>query len=256
MRMVFCLLALMVAGCGGSGTSPTSNAAPQLTSNETTANDADYKILFIGNSHTAYNNLPDMVMGLIQGSDLNKTAYAERVPEYLFLSDHAKSATTLAQIESRDWTHVILQAQKYSQSFTIDYPISGALTLIDKAQSENTQVIMFPEWAQRNRPEETEYIHNIHARIARNGNSCVAPVGYAWERALAIRPDLTLHASDGNHASLTGSFLTALVMYETITGEPADLLQSSDAWNIEFDVQDFLAQATSYAHANHPACDY
>jgi hypothetical protein len=52
----------------------------------------------------------------------------------------------------------------------------------------------------------------------------VAAVNRAWDIALAARPEMPLHDSDGNHQSPTGAFLTAAFLYGRLTGEsPADL---------------------------------
>ncbi|WP_100642954.1 hypothetical protein [Alteromonas facilis] len=251
------VVASNLTGCGGdSGSStvgsdfsepPVPAPAPQTES---------FQILFMGNSHTAANQLPTMVMELINEHLPEQLAYVERVAKYQYLAEHATSTQTLSQLASRQWTHVILQAQKYSQSFTVDYPITGALSLIAKAQSQNAIAIMFPEWAQLSNAAETEYIHNIHAEIATQSSACVAPIGYAWERALELRPELILHADDGNHATLTGSYLTALVIFETITGLPADLLPATDITSIDDDTQRFLGQVVSYAIANYAPCEY
>ena len=263
MRFGFLMCCILVlGGCGGGTNSDTTagptvvDTAPTQPTTPTPEITAHYRILFMGNSHTAANHMPSMVELLINQHFDQQGGYAEQVPHYAFLIDHAQSPTTLAQLQSKDWTHVVLQAQKYSQSFQIDYPTTGALTLISRAQSQNANAIMFPEWAQRNKPNETDYIHNIHAEIAAETGACVAPIGYAWERALEIRPDIELHAPDGNHANLLGSFLTALVIFETITGGAADLLTPTPDIAIADDVQLFLGQMASYAIANHPPCDY
>jgi hypothetical protein len=52
----------------------------------------------------------------------------------------------------------------------------------------------------------------------------VAPIGQAWDLALARHPMLTLHDADGNHSARAGAFLAALMLYATITGRsPGDL---------------------------------
>lgn len=260
--LVLLFVGTLSACSGGSGTETTTPlpiansppAQPPVTS--PTPSTEQFRLLFMGNSHTAANQLPDMVNTLINMHLAQQGGYVERVPQYAFLIDHAQSSSTLAQLENGQWSHVVLQAQKYSQSFQIDYPTTGALTLISRSQARNAIPIMFPEWAQRNRPNETEYIHNIHAQIAQETGACVAPIGYAWERALMIRPDIALHAADGNHANLLGSYLTALVIFETVTGEPADLLSPSQTVSIADDIQLFLGQMATYAIANHPPCDY
>ena len=255
---------LLTASCGGGGgnsdstipPSPTESPTPTTPAQPTPQDDVTFNVLFMGNSHTAANQMPSMVEALINQHLSDLKGRTERVPHYRFLVDHAASQQTLSMLSSTQWTHVVLQAQKYSQSFTTEYPIDGALSLIAKAQAQDAQAIMFPEWAQRNNSAETDYVHNIHARIAEQSGACVAPIGYAWQRALELRPELELHAADGNHASLTGSYLTALVLFETITGEAADLLPASSTTNIDADTQRFLGQMATYAIANHSPCDY
>ncbi len=263
MRVLLLLMGLsMLSACGGGSDNQTtmvdSPIAPPPASPAQPApeDDLTYRILFIGNSHTAAHQMPQMVEALINRHLPDQKGRAERVPHYRFLADHAVAQQTLAQLNSAQWSHVVLQAQKYSQSFSREYPIDGALSLIDKSQQLGASAIMFPEWAQRSNSAETEYIHNIHVGIAQQSDACVAPVGYAWARALELRPELELHADDGNHSSLTGSYLTALVIFETLTGEPADLLPATDVVNIDADLQRFLGQAATFAIANHAPCDY
>jgi hypothetical protein len=72
---------------------------------------------------------------------------------------------------------------------------------------------------------------------------------------IRLMPNLALHQSDGNHASATGRFLTALVFYETISGLPADLIPFINNIEINMDTQDFLGQITSEVMAENPPCN-
>ncbi|WP_100657683.1 hypothetical protein [Alteromonas flava] len=258
MRLWLGFIVLLIVGCGG-GAGSASSENETLTSPTPPASQTlqpGFRVIMLGNSHSAANNLPGMIQTLIQQQFPQHGTYVYRVPQFKFLSDHAGSSVTLAALAAEPWTHVILQAQKYSQSFQTEYPINGALNLVQLAHNSSAQAIMFPEWAQVGRAAETDYIHNIHAKIATQSGACVAPIGYAWERALEIQPDLELHASDGNHAALAGSFLTALVMFEVITDYPADLVRPVESLEIAPTTQQLLGQVATYTIANHPACDY
>lgn len=248
------LLLLFLTACGsGQSSSDLDSSASSVPLS--TAQD-NISVLMMGNSHTALNSLPSILETLLRINEPTKTVKVERIPASGFLVDHASSNQVLNNIANGNWTHVVLQGQRYSQSFQVQYPVDGALTLIDAAQNANAIPIMFPEWAQLNAPLETDYIHNIHAGIAQNTGACVAPIGYAWERALDIDPEITLHAEDGNHANLAGSLLTALVIYESITGHAAELIVPEQSVDIESSLQLYLGQMASYAIANHPACEY
>jgi hypothetical protein len=52
----------------------------------------------------------------------------------------------------------------------------------------------------------------------------VAPAGEAWQISLTSARSIRLHDGDGSHPSLEGSYLAALVIAATITGEsPQDM---------------------------------
>jgi hypothetical protein len=77
----------------------------------------------------------------------------------------------------------------------------------------------------------------------------VAPVSRAWDLALSRRPELALHAADGNHQSALGAFLTACVLFGRLTGEsPAALAPFPYAGASEKD-RKFLAGAAAEALA-------
>jgi hypothetical protein len=76
---------------------------------------------------------------------------------------------------------------------------------------------MFPEWP-RLGVAETARIYDLHMSIAVKEPACVAPIGQAWDRALAGYPSLVLHAADGNHSAPAGAYLTALILYAMVTG--------------------------------------
>jgi len=74
------------------------------------------------------------------------------------------------------------------------------------------------------RSDQVRSNYNIHVSIARTTPACIAPIGQAWDLALARHPELSLYATDGNHSSPAGAFLTALVLLATITGaSPLDM---------------------------------
>ena len=69
-----------------------------------------------------------------------------------------------------------------------------------------------------------------------------------------IEPGLALHAPDGNHATLTGSFLTALVLFEIVSGHSADALPYIEDIRVDTATQALLGQMASQAIADHPPC--
>jgi len=75
-------------------------------------------VLFLGNSYSSYNNLPQLVQSL--SSSAGKTLIIDsNMPGGLSMSGHANNATTFSKISQGNWDYVILQEQ--SQMPTIDF---------------------------------------------------------------------------------------------------------------------------------------
>jgi hypothetical protein len=107
-------------------------------------------------------------------------------------------------------------------------------------------------------------VANLHVSIANIQSSCVAPLGLVWDKLISLMLNLGLHLADGNHASNTGTFLTALIFYETITGLSADLIpflgniniNNNISIDIDMATQDLFGQIVSEVMAEYPPCDY
>ena len=186
---------------------------------------ADVSLLFMGNSHTSSNNLIGMVVAMITIGRPQKSIAAVEAPGWMFLEERLNDRPSRDLLASQNWSFVILQAQKYSTSGQFSYSTAEAKELIRLARGRAAVPVLFPEWPRRD-IAETQRIYDLHVSIAQVEPACVAPIGQAWDLALARQPSLTLHATDGNHSAPAGAFLTALVIYATITGlSPLDLPQ-------------------------------
>jgi len=193
----------------------------------------------MGNSHTSVNDLPGMVEAMVRAARPGKTVAHVEAPGWMFLQERAQDPATLQLLRERNWSYVVLQAQEYSSSGLFVYPTDGAELLVRMARTAKAVPILFPEWPRRG-IAETQRIYDLHVSIARREPACVAPIGQAWDLALARYPDLVLHASDGNHSAPAGAFLAALVIAATITGVAPDTLPFLPQFGVEADVQSRL----------------
>lgn len=212
-----------------------------------------YEILFIGNSHSSANGLPGLVSTLIEAGVENATANSGLAPGLGFLADRLNDAATLKSLDSRAWTHVVLQAQKYSTTGLYTYPTDAAEEWIRRVKARGALPILFPEWPRKGNTEEGPRVHQLHLDIASREPACVAPIGLAWEEAIAQYPHLVLHAADGNHSSLNGALLTAYVLYQVITLQDASLLpdlpQIGVYVNIQKNLRDIAARVVKQNNA-------
>ena len=215
--------ALLLAGCGGGGGNDPAPAATPIPAPPTpttpavaTAN-ADISLLMMGNSHTSVNDLPETLAAMVRTARPGKTVAVAVAPGYMFLEERIGNAATVALMRGQRWTFVILQAQKYSTSGQFSYSTAEAEELIRISRQQGAVPVMFPEWPRRG-VAETARIYDLHTSIAAKEPACVAPIGQAWDQALARYPSIVLHHIDGNHSAPAGAYLTALILYATLTG--------------------------------------
>jgi hypothetical protein len=189
------------------------------------------RVLFVGNSITYYNDMPDLVSRLADGDAGTKP---------LFAVSFTRPGWTLRQSERderlrdllRDvaWDSVVLQEQS-RLAFSSPSEVGGesvpyALRLQQLAAARGARTVIFMNWPMRYRGDLADQLEFER----------VAPVGPAWDEALRRRPGLDLLADDGYHPNLAASYLAACVFYATLTGRDPTRstftagLPEADAW--------------------------
>ncbi len=266
MKILYMVILLCLASCsdsskGNSDTSQGNSAPPPPPKGSPTIaipdnRDVDhYKILFIGNSHVG--GLANIVQKMFENNLTTKLVTSQLAPGSAFLEERVSDGITYEKIKSEQWTHIILQAQKVSSSQSRLYPTKAAEFWVELVKAElSATPIMFPEHPQKGHIFEARYIHDIHLGIAEITPACVAPVGLAWDLAFKLYPNLILHQDDGNHANIKGRFLSALVFYQTISGESAENLSYIEDVGVDSITQEQLAQVASQAIANNEPCQF
>lgn len=215
------------------------------------------RVLFIGNSHTATNGLPDVVRDLA-GSVDRDVEVGMIAPGGAWLRDHAASAETTDLI-SEGWDFVVLQEQSMAPAVanvarTESYP--AALQLSTLAVGNGADIVLYMTWGHLGGSPGIGFasFESMQSAIAETylnfGDALgaeVAPVGAAWWWSLAERPDIMLYQDDGVHPSVAGTYLAAA----TITGTILDIdpLTLGDDGGIEGDTAEALRGFASRAVA-------
>lgn len=215
-----------------------------------------YSLLVFGNSHVRSHHLADLIVQMIQTGRPGAKATAELAAGSFFLDERFTNQNDLLLLQSKTWTHLILQGQKYSTSGAYFYPTDKTVTWVKASKAQQVTPVLFPEHPTAGNKTEGMRVHQLHQSIQQQESSCLAPVGLAWDRALELYPQLALHNSDGNHAALAGAFLTALVFYQSITGNNADTLPQLSNVALSARSQQQLRQAAAATLQQYPACPF
>ena len=193
------------------------------------------RVLFIGNSYTFVNDLPNTFAKLARSGG-HKVEVAMAAQGGWRLADHLQSPDTLKALNSQAWDFVVLQEQSeipaVAQVRNQDmYPATREL--VKKIKATGATAIFFITWAHREGMPENGMANyeNMQAQIdagyngiAQELNVPVAPVGPAWLSALKQGPELSLWQADGSHPTEEGTYLAACVFYAVIFHESPDEL--------------------------------
>lgn len=238
--LVLTPLLMVLAGCGSSTRAERPETQPiwnvQIDAQKLRA--ADMRVLFIGNSHSL--PMPELVTSMIQARQPGKSLYVHSV--FTGSLDAAgNDQGTMDCVAGHPWTHVILQGQMFSMSGRHSYPRRGGIEIAMKAKTTGAKVCYLSEWGSRGVEGDGRQNERTYQMMAEAAGVHVAPVGRAWEMALAERPELVLHAGDGNHQNSHGAFLSGCVLYSQITGDDAGALGSVPYADVSAEDRTFLA---------------
>jgi hypothetical protein len=168
------------------------------------------KVLFIGNSFTARNDLPNLVAQLAaaRGKSLQHRLISAGGAS---LRTHWNAGVALEAIQGGQYDHVVLQEQS-------TLPVKNArrmhenVRLFDEAiKAAGAQTTLYMTWARRNAPQSQQAITDAYVGIGRELAATVVPVGLAWQRFLGKHDEPVLHDRDQSHPSLAGSYLASCV---------------------------------------------
>ena len=193
------------------------------------------EVLFIGNSYTYSNNMPQMVseIAFSFGDTLNYDS--SRLGGATF-NIHSTNSATLSKISQESWDYVVLQAQSQEPSFSPNqvannvYPY--AQILIDSIHSNSicTEPIFFMTWGRKYGDQMNcavyppvctylgmqQRLRESYLDMSFNHNATCSPVGMSWKESITHDSTLNLFSSDNSHPSIYGSYLAACTFYATI----------------------------------------
>ena len=181
---------------------------------------SDLAILFIGNSLTYYNDLPDILEDLLAEADVGDT-FVEMIAEPNYgLEDHWNRLETVARITDHPWDVVVMQQ---GPSATEGRPslLEFSKLFADKIREAGAVPALYMVWPDRSRLGDFRGVRESYRAAADSVDGYFFPSGAAWQEAWAINSDLDLYGPDQFHPTAEGSYLAAVVMYEQLTGKRA-----------------------------------
>ncbi|NKB72028.1 MAG: hypothetical protein GKR89_33540 [Candidatus Latescibacteria bacterium] len=173
------------------------------------------RVLFIGNSFTARNDLPGLVSQLVAAGDKGQLETELISAGGASLRLHLNKGEAQQRLHTGFWDYAVLQEQS---TLPVKNPIRTAENIRDfnaAIKASGTQTVLYMTWARQDAPQTQDELARVYSETGREIGATVAPVGLAWQRCLE-KTDIALHDKDKSHPNLAGSYLAACVFYATL----------------------------------------
>lgn len=193
-------------------------------------------ILFIGNSYTFFNKMPETLEALARSAGLDVTVMSVTKGGYTLeqlASDENEHGARVSAMLMGDvkFDRIILQEQSVRPAASRDAFFGGVEAMLDKIHKyqAGAEVVLYETWGRKaghavlaehgwTTEEMYALLHESYSAAARKFGLRVSPVGAAFERVRRERPDIELYANDLTHPSPEGSYLAACVHYAAVIG--------------------------------------
>ena len=195
-------------------------------------------ILWIGNSYTYFNDLPSLFKEIAKNENItvNNTRLLKGGEKF---EGHLNNPGVIDTIGLGGWDYVILQefssTPANSTKYVAEniYPYAETLDSLIHKSSPDAKTVLYMTWGHRNGnvrstpyPFDDTYdlmqdrITRTYLDLAYELGAMCAPVGLAWQTIMKDYPNIDLYNPDNFHPALSGSWLAANTIFETLYQKP------------------------------------
>ncbi len=202
------------------------------------------RVLFIGNSYTGVNKLPDIFTEIVKSSGRKVPVVKSATPGGQTLRQQLTQEPSLALMAEGNWDIVVLQGQSEEPALSEkdmksrDHFVKSAAELckLVREKSPKAKIYFYETWARHadfwtnektakdaaavgaNPKDMQARLRKWYGQVAKDNKATVVPVGDAWELNYSSAKPIRLHRSDNSHPEFNGSYLAGLVFYGTLYG--------------------------------------
>jgi len=197
------------------------------------------RVLFIGNSYTGVNKLPDVFLEVVKSGGRPAPVVKSSTPGGRTLKQQLGIVPSMKLIDEGGWDVVVLQGQSQEpaiaendETVRKEFLESAAeLCRRVRAKSPKAKIFFYETWARHPDywkaakkgpdvgadPKEMQVrLRKWYGIVAKDNGATFVPCGDAWELNYASSAPLRLHTSDHSHPEFVGTYLNALIFFGKI----------------------------------------
>ena len=177
------------------------------------------KILFIGTSHTYFNDMPETVAELYRmaGKEKPFVTMLTLAGALIDLGWQAWQPQNKFNITYGGYDQIVLQDVAHPFPGTEEFLYHIQRMMEEVIIPTGTETCLYMPWASRANDYPTQpEMFPAHYAAAEKYHTLLAPCGLGWELAQKELPEIDLYFDDGEQASPYGSFFNACVIYRAL----------------------------------------
>lgn len=180
------------------------------------------KVLFLGNSHTFYNDMPQIFADICaeRGKDVEVAMQAHPGVTYGW---HYKQLTELRfALIHGGFDYMVMQQAAHSPCPSKEETLEDAGKIIDLARKCGVTPIQTMPWAEKRDPAHQKGMYDIFGTLSEKYGVKLTVAGNVFEDVFYNHPEIDMYWRDGEHASPYGSYVIAMAAYAAIFGEKVE----------------------------------
>lgn len=180
-----------------------------------------YRVLFIGNSYTYMNQMPELFRDRATAAGFNvKVDWV--TSGGMTLSQHASSSKTQQKL-SQGFDFVVLQEQSLMPLQDLEKTLDSVQTLAKEIRRKGGEPLLMMTWGRQKGwgpfsdfKGMNEKLIERYQHLAKKLNLRVIPVAQVWQFLVERDPNIELWKTDGSHPSRIGSEVIADILVKYV----------------------------------------
>ncbi|NOS90284.1 MAG: SGNH/GDSL hydrolase family protein [Cyclobacteriaceae bacterium] len=181
--------------------------------------DSTLHILFVGNSLTYTNNLPELVSKEARTQRINLITEMLAFPNYA-LEDHWQDRELQRRIMNGKFDFVIVQQGPSSQSDGREMLLDFGARIKNLCDQHDSKLVFFMVWPARTNWNTFPGVIRNYTEAAMATKSILCPVGSEWKQYIESTADYSYYGPDQFHPSLKGSQNAAAMIFKVLLENP------------------------------------
>ncbi len=177
------------------------------------------KVLFIGNSHTYYNDMPQIFKNICAGFGKDVEVGMLAHPGVTYGWHYKQHMDLRFALMYGGYDYVVMQQAAHSPCPAKEETIEDGGKIIELARSLGVEPIQTMPWAEKRDPDHQKGMYDIYNTLSEKYGVKLTVAGNVFEDVFYNHPEIDMYWRDGEHASPYGSYTIALAAYATIFGE-------------------------------------